>query len=68
MCNDCLFINACRSVGARKAEVAEAIFALGDLKRRALKCWGSGSPTTFLGGDEPLGGHLEEVLFLMIFH
>lgn len=52
---DCLFLSACRSVGVWQDGVAWAIFALGDLKRRPLKCCGSGSSTAFEGGDEPLG-------------
>lgn len=45
----------CRSVGVQKDGLAWAIFALGDLKRRPLKCCGNGSSTTFVGGDESLG-------------
>lgn len=54
MGNDCLFLSACRSVGVQKDGVAQAIFALADLKRRPLKCCGSGS-SAFMGGHEPLG-------------
>lgn len=55
MGNDCLFLSACRPVGVWKDGVAWAIFALGGLKRKPLKCCGNGSSTTFIGGDEPLG-------------
>lgn len=53
--NDSLFLSACRSVGVQKDGVPWAIFALGDLKRRLLKCCGNCSSTTFMGGDEPIG-------------
>lgn len=50
--NGCLFLSACKSVGVWKGGVDWAIFALGDLKRRPLKCCGSGSSTAVMGGDE----------------
>lgn len=55
MGNDCLFLSACRSVGVQKDGVAWAIFALVDLKRRPLKCCGSGGSTAFVRGDKSLG-------------